>query len=73
MKPRRETITMMTYDEIMTKILEIVLDSFVDSDHKNKVVMEVEDLKEIVEVMKDLRQQLSSVSAEYELHLRGVI
>ena len=47
MKPRREATTTMTYEEVMELIIGILLDSFVDSDLKDKIVMEVKDLKEI--------------------------
>ena len=49
----------------MEKILEIILDSFVDADGKNKVVMEVKDLKEIITVLKTQKDYITDLENDY--------
>lgn len=63
----------MTYEEIMEKILEIILDSFVDADRKDKVVMEVKDLKEIVAVLKAQNDHIADLESDCWLMKNGVI
>lgn len=63
----------MTYEEVMEKIIEIILDSFVDADRKDKVVMEVKDLKEIVAMLKAQRDYIADLENDYWLMKNGVI
>ena len=72
MKPRRET-TAMTYEEVMELIIKIFLDSFFDSDRKDKVVMEVKDLKEIVAVLKTQHDLIEVMKNNSWLVENGVI
>ena len=72
MKPRRETTTM-TYEEVMELIIKIFLDSFFDSDRKDKVVMEVKDLKEIVAVLKTQHDLIEVMKNNSWLVENGVI
>lgn len=63
----------MTYEEVMERIIEIILDSFVDADRKDKVVMEVKDLKEIVAVLKSQRDYIADLESDNWLMKNGVI
>lgn len=72
MKPRRETTTM-TYEEVMELIIKIFLDSFFDSDRKDKVVMEVKDLKEIIAVLKTQHDLIEVMKNNSWLVENGVI
>ena len=73
MKPRREATTTMTYEEVMELIIGILLDSFVDSDLKDKIVMEVKDLKEIVAMLKTQRDRIADLESDNWLMKNGVI
>ena len=63
----------MTYEEVMELIIKNFLDSFFDSDRKDKVVMEVKDLKEIIAVLKTQHDLIEVIKNNSWLVENGVI